>query len=80
MAVVGFLVTKLTGALEEVVDDTVGRHYDRQDRQKIAIGMVAVMVAEKISLERMTSDPALFATVMFKSIATLTRVGEIAAH
>lgn len=80
MAVMGFLVSKLSEALEGVVDGTVGRHYDKQDRQKIAMGMIAVMAADKISLDRMSSDPALFATVMIKSIAMLTQRGEIMAH
>ena len=43
------------------------------------MGMIGVIIKE-ISLERMTSEPALFATVMIKSIATLTSVGEIVAH
>lgn len=80
MAIMGFLLSKLTDAMESVVDDTVGRHYNKQDRHKIAMGMVAVMASEKIPLDRMTADPALFAAVMIKSIATLTSVGEISAH
>jgi hypothetical protein len=80
MAAAGFLLSRLTEAMETVVDETVGRHYDKHDRHKIAMGMVAVMAAEEVSLERMTSEPALFAAVMIQSIATLTSVGEISAH
>jgi hypothetical protein len=80
MAIMGFLLSKLTDAMESIVDDTVGRHYNKQDRHKIAMGMVAVMAAEEIPLDRMTADPALFAAVMIKSIATLTSIGQISAH
>lgn len=76
----GLLLTKLSEALETVVDDAVGRYYNRQDREKIAMGMIAVMAAESISLDRMTSDGKLFAEVMLKSIATLTQMGEISTR
>lgn len=76
----GVLMAKLTDALEGVVDDTIGRHYTRQDRKKIAMGMIAVMMADRISLEQLTSDRALFAAVMAKSVATLTAGGHISAR
>lgn len=71
------IVATLVGALEEVVEDTIGSHYTRQDRQKIAVGMVAVMATDGITLEQLVSNKALFAMVMAKSVATLTAVGEI---
>ena len=71
------IVAALINALERVVDDTIGRDYSRQDRQKIAMGMVAVMMMDDISLEQITSNPAIFAAVMAKSVATLQATGEI---
>jgi hypothetical protein len=74
------MVAGLVNALERVVDDAIGRNYSRTDRQKIAIGMVAVMMSQDISLDRLTSNPALFATVMAKSVATLQSAGEISVR
>lgn len=79
-AAVAVIISKLTNALEQVVDDAVGRHYSRADRQKIAVGMIAVMTAEKIPLERLTNNPKLFAAVMLKSIASLTESGYISTR
>jgi hypothetical protein len=78
--VVGVLLSKLVDALEGVVDDTVGRHYTREDRKRIAVGMVAIMTTQKISLERLVSDKSLFVAVMLKSIADLTKMGLISGR
>jgi hypothetical protein len=77
---IAVMVAALVAALERAVDDTVGRNYSRPDRQKIAIGMVAVMMDDDIPLERLTSSPALFAMVMAKSIATLQSAGQISTR
>jgi hypothetical protein len=71
------VMNALIDALENVVDDTIGQLYSRQDRQKIALGMIAVMAAEHISLEQLISSKTLFASVMAKSVAALTRTGQI---
>jgi len=77
---VAVLLSKLVNALEGVVDNTVGRHYAREDRKRIAVGMIAIITAEKISLERLISNKTLFAAVMLKSIASLTKMGMISAR
>ncbi len=71
------MVAALVDAFEGIVDDTTARHYSYQDRKKIALGMVAIMVGRGISLEKITYDPTLFALVMAESVGTLTRAGEI---
>ena len=77
---VAFLVARISASLQSVVDETVGSHYSSADRQKIAVGMVAIMATDGISLDRIASDGALFGIVMLKSIATLTHLGEITAR
>lgn len=67
----------LANALEKVIDDVIGRSFNRQDREKIAVGMIAVMAAESISIERLINDSTLFAAVMLQSIKILTESGEI---
>lgn len=71
------LVKALVDALEGVVEEAVGTRYGRKDRQKIAIGMLAVMVTEDISLEQLTSDKKLFVAVMLKSMTVLWGEGMI---
>lgn len=67
----------LLQALENVVDDTIGKHYSRQDRQKIAMGMLAVMATENISLEQLVSNKMMFLAVMAKSVDALTKSGVV---
>ena len=74
------IFSALVAALENAVDDTIGQHYTRQDRQKIAMGMIAVMATDEIPLERLISNKILFAAVMAKSVAALTSAGEISAR
>ena len=70
-------IVALIDTFQEVVRETIGSHYTREDRTKIAIGMVAVMLAEKISVEQMSEDRAVFASVLMKSVVVLTRQNEI---
>lgn len=74
------ILVKLTNALERVVDEVVGRHFTRTDRQKIALGMIAVMVAEKIPPDRLINNSKLFVAVMLKSIDTLAKTGQISVR
>ena len=71
------LVKALVDALEGVVDDVIGRDYGRKDREKIAMGMIAVMAADDITLKQLTSNEALFAAVMLKSVKILSDKGII---
>lgn len=71
------LVKALVDALEGVVEDALGTRYGHKDRQKIAIGMVAVMAADDISLERLSSDKKVFVAVMLKSMTVLRQKGII---
>jgi hypothetical protein len=70
----------LVNVLEEIVDKVVGSTYSSGDKRKIAIGMVAVMASDNIKLETLANDSKLFAEVMVKSMAHLTKSGEIHAH
>lgn len=72
------LVRALIDALEGVIEEAIGTRYGRKDRQKIAIGMVAVMAGEDISLEQLRSDKKLFVAVMLKSMTMLWEQGIIA--
>ena len=76
----GAIVAALVSALENVVDGTIGSHFSQVDRQKIAVGMIAVMATDNITLEQLISDKRLFAAVMAKSVATLVSAGEISVH
>ena len=71
------LVKALVDALEGVVDDVIGKDYGRKDREKIAMGMIAVMAADDITLKQLTSNEALFAAVMLKSVKILSDKGII---
>ena len=71
------LVKALVDALEGVVDDVMGKDYGRKDREKIAMGMIAVMAADDITLKQLTSNEALFAAVMLKSVKILSDKGII---
>ena len=70
----------LVNVLEEIVDKVVGSTYSSGYKRKIAIGMVAVMASDNIKLENLANDSKLFAEVMVKSMAHLTKSGEIHAH
>jgi hypothetical protein len=72
-------VVGLIGLFEKLVDDAIGQRYNREDRNKIAVGMVAIVVAENISPERLT-DKVLLMAVMAKSVDTLTSTGEISTR
>lgn len=69
-------VVGLTNVLEEVVDDAIGQRYNREDRKKIAMGMMAIIVTEKIPLERLKEQVLLMA-IMARSVEVLTAQGEI---
>lgn len=72
-------LNSLVDVLEEIVDKVVGSTYSSGDKRKIAIGMVAVMASENIKLEKLAEDSKMFAEVMVKSMAHLTKTGEIHA-
>lgn len=74
------LLVKLIDALENVVDETVGRHYTRTDRQKIALGMVLIMATDDISPDKLIKTPGVFSEVMLRAIAALTANGQISTR
>jgi hypothetical protein len=73
-------LNSLVDVLEEIVDKVVGSTYSPGDKRKIAVGMVAVMATENIKLESIANDTKIFAEVMVKAMAHLTKSGEIHAH
>lgn len=75
---VAAILSKITNELEEVVDDAIGQHFRREDRHKIAMGMVAVMMGRGITPEQLTANKELFVKVMLEAIAILVSQGQIA--
>lgn len=73
-------IAVVANALEKVIDDVVGQTFGREDRQKIAVGMIAVMAAENISLNQLVNNEKTFAAVMLKSIAILKNSGQISGR
>jgi len=73
-------LNSLINVLEEIVDKVLGTTYSPGDKRKIAIGMVAVMASDHVKLETLANDSKIFAEVMVKSMAHLTKTGEIHAH
>jgi hypothetical protein len=70
------MVVGMTNALEEMVDDAIGQRYNREDRKKIALGMMAIIVADNIPLERLKERVILMA-IMARAVEVLTAQGEI---
>jgi hypothetical protein len=71
------LANALIDAFDDILANLLGSRFSYTDRRKIAAGMVAVMAAERITLERMRRDPELVVLVAAKSAALLAQCGEI---
>jgi F0F1-type ATP synthase membrane subunit a len=71
------LANALISTFDDILTNLLGDRFSHADRRKIAMGMVAVMATENISLDRMTKDPDLVVLVAAKSAAMLAQCGEI---
>ncbi len=71
------LVRALIDAFDEILKKFLPSHYTSEHRHKIAIGMVAVMAAENITLEQMKDNPKLVIEVAAKSAVVLIKEGMI---
>ena len=65
-------IIDLMHAFEEIVTEILGTQYSVEERQRIAIGMVAVAIGEGIPFDRLASDRELFSAVLVKSIQLTT--------
>ena len=70
------LLVMIVNVLEKKIHDIIGMTYGREDRYKIACGMIAIMVAEKITLADL-QNPATFAAVAIKSHHYLLQRGDL---
>jgi len=66
-------IMEMMHAFEEIVKETIGSRFSTEDRRKIAAGMVVVVIAERIPIERLAADRELFAAVLLKSIQLTTQ-------
>ncbi|HPH95207.1 MAG TPA: hypothetical protein PKW33_03510 [Anaerolineaceae bacterium] len=74
---VGEMVVALVNAFDEILESFLSTKYSKADRKKIAIGMVAIMATDKISLDDMKRNPDMVINIAAKSAAMLTQQGEI---
>lgn len=69
-------IVGLMQAFADMIADSMGKLYTQENRQKIAAGMVIVVMRDKIPLERL-NNRSTFESVLVKSIKMLTDAGEI---
>ena len=72
------LVDLLVEAFDSILTTILPDRYDSYDRRKIALGMVAIMASQNISLDKMEKNPKLVVTLAAQSAAVLVRAGQIA--
>lgn len=71
------LVDALIDTFDSILTTLLPERYSASDRRKIAVGMVAVMAARKISLDSMKNNPSLVVAVAAQSAAILAQEGHI---
>ncbi|HEV3316269.1 MAG TPA: hypothetical protein VG488_04840 [Candidatus Angelobacter sp.] len=64
-------IVGLMQAFAEIIAEGIGKMYSTENRQKIAAGMVVVVMRDRIPLERLT-ERTTFEAVLVKSIKMLT--------
>jgi hypothetical protein len=74
------VVQALVDGFSEIISRFLGGHYTSSDIRKIAIGMVAVMANENITLDQLKYNNNLVVEVAAKSAAYLTARGEIGSY
>jgi hypothetical protein len=70
-------ITVLVRALEEVVHQVTDQNLNRAECKMVALGMLAIMASEEISVNKLISNDELFVKVMVKSMAILAEKGVI---
>jgi hypothetical protein len=72
------LLAAILSAFYDIIVEVLGRQYSPQDCQKIAVGMVAVMAMERLTLQDLERNPNLVLEVAAKSAVILSKNGAIA--
>jgi len=69
-------IVGLMHTFEAIIAETVGDVYNRENRQKIAAGMMIIVMSDTVPLERLR-EKAVFEMVLIKAIKMLTESHEL---